>query len=133
MPDRRNLIKTISVLFMLAISAAAYAATDLVKFQKDLAARRLVIEGDRKALNRDCSKVSTNDRDKVKECSARHNDVRARMDSYKKDMLHYKRLLAEKAKQDALKKTPAQKTTKKKLKSVPPPLPDGEGTKKKSP
>ncbi len=82
---------------LLACLGTATAATDTAKLERELEARRVVIERDRKSLNADCNHISKDDTAKVAECKARHDDVMARMTQYKKDLQRYKILSGQKS------------------------------------
>jgi hypothetical protein len=56
--------------------------------------QRMVIERDRQALNRDCSKVPSSDTAKMEECQRRHDDIMRRMNKYKAELNYLHKLRA---------------------------------------
>lgn len=91
---RRFPVIALSALFLLPGGAFGNSNSDPAVLEAKLAARRNVIEKDRKALNAECGAVSTADAAKVAECRRRRDDVARRINEYKIDYKHLQELWA---------------------------------------
>lgn len=69
-----------------AFAGSAFAASAITTLQAELAARRTVIEAERKSLNADCAAVPPTQAGKVAECRQRQRDVVRGMDQYMADL-----------------------------------------------
>ena len=68
--------------------------SEIERRENILEQQRIVIEKDRQALNRDCSRVASTDTAKLAECRERRDDIKRRMNEYKAALNSLNRLKA---------------------------------------